>query len=300
MWDNTLRIRNFDKKTVSELAEINNITIEKGVGIKRADVLVKFKEIHPILGRGIAFEIQLSNQNEITTKKRTFERAAQGFSICWLWSEDVIKLGDYVDVIPFVNAYSNYQEAIKEDYDEFLKDLQFRTNLKQVEISKQLSNSLESIKNQYSINVEILENKYKTKLRECSSLIETIDSQKTYIEKRFEDLKTIFVKNIEEAISQSVPEVISSNIKEYLSKVSVDELINKKINEFNNKFNELLSKENIVDFYKTNLKLSLECSTCHKIVPVPLCFWNKQKPYCYKCFLEVNKNDQSEIKNKIY
>src|SRR3972149_8263941 len=51
---------NFEGKLIKDFEVIENIKMEKGIGPKRADVLVDFKKWHPIFGRGIAFEVQFS------------------------------------------------------------------------------------------------------------------------------------------------------------------------------------------------------------------------------------------------
>jgi len=51
---------------------------------RRVDVLFPFNKKDPILGYGLAFEVQLSKQSAELQKKRTIDRALKGFSTIWL------------------------------------------------------------------------------------------------------------------------------------------------------------------------------------------------------------------------
>src|SRR3990172_9147130 len=88
----------------------DNIEIEKGIGLKRADVLVIFKNYHPVLGRGIAFEVQYSSQEEEKIIIRSFDRASYGYSVVWLWSKDLKNFTNSVKVTPYNQALKEYNE----------------------------------------------------------------------------------------------------------------------------------------------------------------------------------------------
>ena len=77
---------------LSELnVDWNNYSIEvpiRSIKNLRADILLPFKNKHPILGFGIIIEIQLSNQNIEITYDRTIDRAICGYSTIWLFKKD--------------------------------------------------------------------------------------------------------------------------------------------------------------------------------------------------------------------
>lgn len=90
---------------------------------KIADVIAIFKEWHPIYGRGIVFEVQLSHQISEITEDRTFNRVTEGYSVCWLWDSDFddtkLKTQNYdktirvINIIPFSKAIEEYQKLIE-------------------------------------------------------------------------------------------------------------------------------------------------------------------------------------------
>jgi competence CoiA-like predicted nuclease len=67
--------------------------IEGGL-TKIIDCKILFHKKHPLLGYGIAFEIQFSNQQKKTTKKRTRDYALMGLSTCWIYYEDIEIISD--------------------------------------------------------------------------------------------------------------------------------------------------------------------------------------------------------------
>lgn len=77
-----------------------NISIEKNIksfqNLKRADLYIPFLKKHNLLGQGIVFEIQLSNQKNNQTNERSLQRALKGFSTCWIFKEDLIINNDSV------------------------------------------------------------------------------------------------------------------------------------------------------------------------------------------------------------
>jgi len=62
----------------------------KGYKALIADILLQFKNKHPLLGKGIFIEIQLSDQSKEETYDRSFSRAIQGYSTAWLFEEDFL------------------------------------------------------------------------------------------------------------------------------------------------------------------------------------------------------------------
>lgn len=60
---------------------------------RRADVICPFIIKHPILGNGIIFEIQFSRQREKTKISRELDWAIRGYSICWIFKDDIELLG---------------------------------------------------------------------------------------------------------------------------------------------------------------------------------------------------------------
>jgi len=202
IYDNidNISLINFENKKIKDVGEIEDIKIEKGIGLKRADVLVIFKNYHPVLGRGIAFEVQYSSQEEEKIIIRSFDRASYGYSVVWLWSKDLKNFTNSVKVTP-------YNQALKE-YNEMTTYLQ----------NNELSNIAEKARRLTSeIRKEIIDAIVKNKI-----IFEDIRS--------FYQSEELYARK-KELISETIQEITDAkeiNIKEYNNyKKSLDEEINK-------------------------------------------------------------------------
>lgn len=131
-------------KKLSEIGEVEDIRIECNCNIKRADVLVKFKNFHEIYGRGIAFEIQISPQKKEKTEERSYDRASFGYSIVWLWSGELKDVR--FNIIPYTQARKDYQEQLNRQFNEKLWDLDTRANNKISDIELGIEKKLNSIR----------------------------------------------------------------------------------------------------------------------------------------------------------
>jgi len=82
---------------------------------KIGDVVMTFQNRHDILGKGIVFEIQLSNQTQEKTEERTYDRVKEGYSVVWMW-DGMFCLNELINpelkVIPFRTALDEY-DALK-------------------------------------------------------------------------------------------------------------------------------------------------------------------------------------------
>ena len=108
---------NFEGKLIKDFEVIENIKMEKGIGPKRADVLVDFKKWHPIFGRGIAFEVQFSSQEEEKTIERSYDRASYGYSVVWLWNRELKNFNNFVRIVPYNHALKEYNDQITKKQD---------------------------------------------------------------------------------------------------------------------------------------------------------------------------------------
>ena len=69
-------------------------SIQKNRFYRRADIICPFICKHPILGNGIIFEIQFSKQKTKTKISRELDWAIRGYSICWIFENDIELLSD--------------------------------------------------------------------------------------------------------------------------------------------------------------------------------------------------------------
>ena len=78
--------------------DVANINIEERINsakkLRIADVFVPFLIEHPVLGKGIVFEIQFSRQKKYVEERRTLEWALKGMSSVWLHLEDFEKISE--------------------------------------------------------------------------------------------------------------------------------------------------------------------------------------------------------------
>lgn len=69
--------------------------ILNGISKQITDVFLPLKKYHPVLGNGIVIEIQLSPQNNEETMERSFNYAAKGYSVIWIFPKDFTHYDKY-------------------------------------------------------------------------------------------------------------------------------------------------------------------------------------------------------------
>jgi len=179
-------VKPYKYKNKIKLSELNinwnDYSIEvttKGTKRLRADILLPFRNKDPFLGRGIIFEIQLSNQSEKQTYERTIERALHGYSIVWLFENDfvihdnnielndkIIKINSFSQEIHFAKkGFIGKLKKIVEEQCRFLDEKIKETNcylekldIKKEEIYNDIMNRLKSRETILYNKIETLEN----------------------------------------------------------------------------------------------------------------------------------------------
>jgi hypothetical protein len=221
-----IKIINFENKSVPELANIEDITIERGVGVKRADVLITFKEWHPIFGRGIAFEVQISPQKKDETKLRSYDRAAYGFSVVWIWSEDLRDFKNIVKLIPFQDAIQHYNEFVSKQQDDRLSEIAVKSQKFINKITSEVNGAVNS-------NLNVAKNN-------LDSVINLMNTLKGKIIKETAD-------EIYKEMNQKIEEIVIGNINEntIISTLNKSDVVNKMIESFVAKNIEESKKEAI-------------------------------------------------------
>ena len=257
-----IKIKSIGGKKLTEIGEIEDIKIEKGVGRKRADVLIKFKDLHNIYGKGIAFEIQISPQSDKETIKRSYDRASYGYSIVWIWSNDLKEENNEYELIPYNEALEEYKKQIKEDINKELWDISKRADEKVNEINLDINKNL----NSWRIKREQLKN-------DISSSMETLS-------KIYESLKEDTKERMEKEILDNIK---GFNFSEISTQYFKDNLGNK-LNEF------LEERNNLIDGKINNLLLKkIEKKLGEEV-------FNKKIEECLNSLL---KDYDSKIKNEL-
>lgn len=113
------------------------ITCNTSIGqrTRRADIICPFLIRHHLLGDGIVFEIQFSNQRPSTKFSRELDWAIRGYSVCWLYKEDFEFATDIVCLLKehSVNV-SSFASLIKHSNKQFMKNLRLEVQ----ELSRKL------------------------------------------------------------------------------------------------------------------------------------------------------------------
>ncbi len=121
-WDKISVILNKKEILLSSL-DIEDIRIERGIGQKRADVLITFNKFDEVLGNGIAFEIQISPQNKEETVERSYDRSVYGYSVVWIWSNDLKGFNNKCVVLPFNEAIKEFNINATNNQDKRLSEI---------------------------------------------------------------------------------------------------------------------------------------------------------------------------------
>jgi len=284
IYDNyeNLIIYNFKDKKVLDFGEIEDIKIESGVGRKRADVLITFKEWHEILGQGVAFEIQISPQEEEETIVRSYDRATYGYSVCWLWSKDLRNFNNRVEVTPYKEAQNNYISSSIKNQDLELSNIAIKAK-------RFTDEQKEEIMNAVSINEKILQEQ-KLIYNECEEIVnenqKILDDLSNFKEYNFENqCKDILQEKVSEIASD-----LDCRVEE-INKGLKDEIALK----VKNKIDYLLGTRELKDFLK-NLPEPIEeviikksnekCSVCFNNLGFII---QNGKSYCKECAYKLNK-----------
>jgi len=136
-----------ETKKINELCSDYDCHMEERISSERnakiGDIVLTFDKEHSILGKGIVFEVQFSNQSFDKTIVRTNDRVQRGYSVSWLWSgqfdEENELLNKTIKVIPFREALKkfdeNFEKSVINNYEEIQKDIE--TKLSALDIMKE-------------------------------------------------------------------------------------------------------------------------------------------------------------------
>jgi len=208
--------------SIDELS-VKNISIEGRICEKKdskiADVLIEFKEYNPMIGNGIAIEIQLSRQTELFGLKRSYDRSVYGYSCAWIdkkiFYEDYL-IKKVIEVDPYFECIEKYKEEVKDTNIELVNNIGFSINEKIKEMFQ--------IKNQIDLQIKLLKN---TKEELSNELINLFDKVKgEFKDEYFEELKNSILPEI-----NNQKEKILKESKEQVNKIINEKLDSEKIKE---------------------------------------------------------------------
>lgn len=209
---------------------------------KIADVITIFKEWHPVYGKGIIFEVQLSHQISEITEDRTFNRIVEGYSVCWLWDGDFDKNNkikndkNRITIVPFSKAIEEYQKIIENKsinkineagilLDKKITEYKLMIN-KNEEIKKDLIENtnyfIGSLNEVYKSYLNKMKNELSASLNSNSISIinNTIDELKQFLNKKVLDSKDYFLKELSNKLydKEELKNILKIKIEEIFDK----------------------------------------------------------------------------------
>ncbi len=261
-----LKIPSIGSRKLSSFGEIKDIRIEKGAGKKRADVLVKFKNHDSVYGKGIAFEVQISPQNKKETIKRNYDRASYGYSVVWIWSDDLQKESNEYNLIPYHEALETYKKQISNNVNQELWDISRRSDEKVEEIRDSLNKEINELrlkrsqlKEDINSSIEILK-KIQEQVQEENK--ETIEKKLKEVLNKFnfnQNSEKYFIDNLPEKLydylnekDHLINQSLNLKINEIIEKNIKKEIINDKINEGVQKYLKNYDSEIKKDIFQKN------------------------------------------------
>lgn len=242
IWDN-IENGNIKFKDVTLKSLINSMHIEYRLGNSRiskiADVITAFKQWDPIYGKGIIFEVQFSNQNEEITSDRTFDRLAEGYSVCWLWDKDFTKDNKLIikenglNIIPYTKAIQQYQELIEKKSLSKINEASLLLDKKILELNKE-----ENKFKDYIGQLKYLSDFEQNKISKANEMLQhKIDSISQNILKINENNYRVLINNslevftgqIDNMIEKKKEEIINQSINKIVNSYSIENMIKEKV-----------------------------------------------------------------------
>jgi len=293
-WDDLITIKNYSGKKLSEFG-VSNIRLEKGSGSMRADVLIDFKERHETLGRGIAFEIQLSPQKKDRTQFRSYDRASQDYSVIWIWASDLKNEKKEFIVESVYDCIIKLKEQLTKETNIFLADISQKAEIKAFEIKKDIEEALYKLK---TLSIAGIDGSNK----EIKEILSRSQSYYDWAKLKLDKIENDINNRISELVKSETEKKIKASIEANTFALDLNALLEKYAQKYKDEFEYRLGELNILEVYKKALVLSFKCSQCGKYLPYEnsLAVWKNQKVYCYKCNSEVKERDETKSNNKIF
>lgn len=216
----------------------------------RADILIPLKNRDELLGNGIILEIQLGNQTDVETEKRTIQRGLQGYSVAWIFKDDFYIKDDCIFLKNNYIKLQSFKEIISEVADKKIEK-QVETQLGLIE---QKIDELEEIKQDASDFVKQLDDKlshYYNKGIECNmeKIIAKISDKKIELENFVKQKISKEIEGFDIYVENSVQEALRKKSNEYENQIA--DLI-MKCSE--NKIKQIIEKQFILNLNKQVIK----------------------------------------------
>lgn len=237
----------------------------------RADILIPLKARNELFGNGIILEIQLSNQNDTETEKRTIQRGIQGYSVAWIFKDDFYIKDDCIFLKKNYIELRSFKEIVSELADKKIEK-QVETQLGLIE---QKIDELEEIKQDASDFVKQLDDKlshYYNKGIECNmeKIIAKISDKKIELENFVKQEISKEIEGFDIYVENSVQEALRKKSNEYENQIA--DLIMKcsedKIKQIIEKQFILNLNKQVIKYIENNLDKIYNLKADKKICPI--------------------------------
>lgn len=238
-------------KKISELCSDYDCNMEERLSSERntkiGDIVLTFDKEHTILGNGIVFEVQFSNQSFEKTITRTNDRVLKGYSVSWLWvgqfDDENKLLSKTIKVVPFREALKKFDEnfeesfiknyeGIQNDIEDKLEDLETKKQCMYSEITKAVNiindESNKKIREFYNEFSDIVNKQIKT------FHPNTLDTIYKYTENVLKGI------NIHDEIINLIQSKVNTSINSIINDFKNENII-PKLNSLNNEINKILN-----------------------------------------------------------
>lgn len=231
------------------LFDLSRLSIEviiQGTNQKRVDVFLPLKERDPLIGFGLVFEIQLTEQEESKILQRSFDRAIKGFSIIWLNKEHFEDITsdnlEMTDKIIIINLYQDIFDKRNNYYVDLISE---KTRQYTLDLDKKMGAILKKcVGYDYKLENKSLE------------ILEMLQSQKKALSEMGQQINEECKENFRR---------IKDNIEDNLSKLNlIYKSFNEQIAVLATECKEVLRETEKIKATSFNFQANVNCGGCKK------------------------------------
>ncbi len=241
----TINGKSIDKKL------IDDIRVEYRIGNNQCiipDVIIVFKQPHQKYGLGIFFEIQLSNQTEVKTDERNYQRVIEGLSGIWFFEKHFDESMDLVNKDIVIEPHKKLLMKLEEERkNKFIEEINNYGNI----VDKKLIYFKQDIWNYFNSSYKSFQKEVKTY---STHEINNLESEST---------KLVELKNVASKIDDVLYNTNMNNLTNNINEKVNDGLIFLE-DSIKNKTSKLI-KESLD---KLGNRINRMCPNCNKTMKI--------------------------------
>lgn len=264
----------------------------RGIKSFRADILLPFNKKHNLFGNGIVFEIQLSEQSKNRTFERNIERFIQGYSIVWIFKNEIKHNKELTDIELVKNEVKlqSFASGIKYVGDKFIKTLRFSVEEqcrylddKKQELNETLEESALFKENLFNELKKKINGFFSFKIKELSSNFneEIVNKiQEEFFEKNREKIENIILDVIKSYINFDL-------LNKIVDKINIEEAFSEARSLAYKKISNKIQSYSLYREFMSNPPLCPNCQIKIQIQDGKYGVWG---PCPNKCGFKLSKN----------